>query len=57
MTELNPCPFCGSEELFIDPGEYRADYMIMCVDCGGRIGYFPSKAQAIAAWNRRANND
>ena len=52
-NELKPCPFCGSDELFIDEGEYRNDYSINCTDCGCRIGYFDTYAQAASAWNRR----
>ena len=54
MIDIKPCPFCGSEDLFVDPGEYRTDYAIICARCGGRIGYFNTFEYAQEAWNRRA---
>ena len=51
--ELKRCPFCGSSDLWIDGGEYLNSFEVVCTHCGGRIGYFYTKADAIAAWNRR----
>ena len=53
-NELKPCPFCGSSDLWIDGGECLNNFEVVCTKCGGRIGYFDTKADAIAAWNRRA---
>ena len=53
-NKLKPCPFCGSSDLWIDGGEYLNNFEVVCTKCGGRIGYFDTKADAIAAWNRRA---
>ena len=52
--ELKPCPFCRSDNLWIDGGEYLNIFSVNCTRCGGRIGYFNTKAEAIAAWNSRA---
>ena len=58
MSEkLKPCPFCGSENLYIDSGEFFREYEIRCTKCGGRICWFDTKAEAITAWNRRVHNE
>lgn len=47
-----PCPFCGSEAqvVIIAPtGVY-----VRCKECGAFVATFNTKADAIAAWNRRA---
>ena len=52
-TELLPCPFCGGEaskRLF-----YGARYGVYCDECDARVGgLFLTEAEAIAAWNARA---
>jgi len=54
------CPFCGSTSLWL--GEVRkplgddwvtSGYQPSCMDCKASIPDQPSKAKAIAAWNRR----
>ena len=48
---LLPCPFCGSSDL----GDQGPSYtQIMCNTCGAHEYDQPSRAEAIAAWNRRA---
>lgn len=62
MVDLKNCPFCGSsgEELmmFCDPEEGRDNSgpsrRIQCAVCNVEAPFYPSKAEAIAAWNRRA---
>ena len=56
-NELKSCPFCGGSDLWIDGGEYLNSFAVICTHCGGRIGYFDTKADAIAAWNRRVYDE
>ena len=55
MRDLLPCPFCGGEAIRVDVGLSEfVDGEVTCEDCGGNVGNYPTKADAIAAWNRRA---
>jgi hypothetical protein len=67
MTEpkFKPCPFCGGDKNMICKMDYDGGdaYAVSCryPDCHGAIftlgyGYFPTKDQAVAAWNTRAVN-
>ena len=52
--ELKPCPFCGMDE----PDWYDAHggefHYIQCRDCEGATGgFYKSRKDAIAAWNKR----
>lgn len=55
MSELKPCPFCGSDEIgredFASGGELIT---LRCLNCGA-IGPITYKFDAaLATWNRRA---
>lgn len=52
MSELKPCPFCGSD--VGEPIECTNGWYIVCDECGTAGLAYDSKAEAIAAWNRRA---
>ena len=53
MTELLPCPFCGGEA-----HTYKTMAQRYCAICNkpfcANVGPFDTKAEAIAAWNTRA---
>ncbi len=53
---LLPCPFCGGEAYLSEDASHSRAYFIGCnvEDCFGEIHWEQTKAEAIAAWNRRA---
>ena len=52
MSELKPCPFCGSEKVKARHGMV----MILCYKCGATVSFYEKerKEQTVEAWNRRA---
>lgn len=57
MSELLPCPFCGGEAEMLTAESMHGGYMfgIMCNDCRSRGDVYDTEAEAIAAWNSRAD--
>ena len=55
-TELLPCPFCGGEAEMLTAESMHGGnlYGVMCNCCAGRTDVFDTEAEAIAAWNARA---
>ena len=49
--ELKPCPFCGFEMVLV----YN-DNRVVCGNCSAEIRR-STKAKAVEAWNRRADNE
>ena len=56
MSELKPCPFCGGEATLWKDCLADRPWHILC-GCGGRVGYFVTKEEAVTAWNRRVGDD
>lgn len=60
MKKLKPCPFCGGEARIIhvkqlwDP---RNAFWAQCQKCRMSGKHFETEAEAIEAWNRRANDE
>ena len=54
MTDLKPCPFCASDNVRIAVTMHESWYYGECESCGGRTDFCDSQAEAIAAWNARA---
>ena len=50
MTELRPCPFCGSDRLLHTGG---ARVWVSCIACYGEGPVLRDKSAASEAWNRR----
>ena len=61
MSELKPCPFCGSEFTQVrymggewqEPSAFSSGYRGECCDCGATTAACATEAAAAAAWNRR----
>ena len=49
--ELKPCPFCGSENLYVHTNIEESD--VFCPECETNGPVHNSDAEAIAAWNTR----
>lgn len=56
MSELKPCPFCGGEAEMLTAESMHGGnlYGVMCDYCAGRADVYDTEAEAIAAWNSRA---
>ena len=61
-SELKPCPFCGAKETDKDQpvnvGWVIEDdaWMVVCDRCGAAGAEHDGRAEAIEAWNRRAED-
>ena len=55
MTELKPCPFCGSDAIFSDGYNH---WYVRCSnqECLVRTRRFLDKNNAMACWNRRVGD-
>ena len=63
MTELKPCPFCGSpygcalyKEQYLKIDSIADTFKVICHICKCGTGSCPSKEIAITAWNRRVGD-
>lgn len=50
--ELKPCPFCGGDDLEVT--DMDGDHYVLCHGCALEAPFHDSRAEAVAAWNRRA---
>ena len=51
--ELKPCPFCGSDDVFVTclPED---EYCAGCWDCSAKVESYNGLEDAVAGWNARA---
>lgn len=59
MSELLPCPFCGGKAEIHPSNDWDAKFtgatfFAWCDKCETRGDYYNTEAEAIAAWNTRA---
>ena len=58
LPKIKPCPFCGGENVETSykdtfSGDFRRG--VYCADCcGGVYPYYDTEAEAVEAWNTRA---
>ena len=54
MSDLRPCPFCGSDEVFVSQTVQGSSWVV-CenMHCGANGPMLSSAAEAIIAWNTR----
>ncbi len=56
--ELKPCPFCGCSNAAVQ--QYQTGrstrYSVVCKDCWAMTNVHDTKEDAIATWNRRADD-
>ena len=56
MSDLKPCPLCGSEDITIESfGEQRIT--ACCSTCECNTGYMRDNLEAIESWNTRPIED
>ena len=56
MSDLEPCPFCGGEAELYEADGNEGPYMGCCRSCDASGTVLRDKAEAIAAWNTRADH-
>ena len=57
-TKLKPCPFCGGADVdfgYADDQFKDHNVFVACGACKASSAIHPTKREARAAWNRRAN--
>lgn len=57
--DLKPCPFCGGEAEVHPSSDWNTrfsgkTFFVWCDKCETRGDYYNSEAEAVAAWNARA---
>lgn len=59
MSELKPCGSCGAERgLYVLYDEHEMEWYVFCDNCKTSVHneYNDTEAEAIEAWNRRADD-
>ena len=58
MSELKPCPFCGSDNVhlaFYHSKENGSKAVVECRDCYCSSGYYNDLHEAVEQWNKRTS--
>ena len=53
-SKLKPCPFCGYKSSLYVEKQSEEQWFVFCCNCCAGGPYSQTKEQAIADWNRRA---
>lgn len=57
MSELKPCPFCGSVKVTVASAKHELGRLLffgMCMGCGSKGPCGLTEMDAASEWNRRA---
>ena len=54
MSELKPCPFCGSKR--VNVAEIAGNFFAVCGNCGAEGKQMATISDAIVMWNNRAGD-
>jgi Lar family restriction alleviation protein len=57
VTAIEPCPFCGAQDLLIEAvngSRLGPDYYILCASCGGQGPFSDDYSKSLDGWNTRA---
>lgn len=63
MTELKPCPFCGTDDygVHLQKIDYiaicRTRWKVICETCGAEVSEYELPERAAEAWNRRCGDE
>ena len=55
MTELKPCPFCGSPPIEPWVRDWENTYSAYCSKCGCIGPSARNEEEAVSQWNKRVN--
>lgn len=55
MTDLKPCPFCGSSDIGAYENYSMCAIEVVCQECGAIIRSYGNLDNAIKRWNTRVN--
>lgn len=53
MSEIKPCPFCGSSASYWEDGHYQDRHVIECQNCGTNRRSEYGYESVLRDWNRR----
>lgn len=60
MEKLKPCPFCGSQKVYVIEHKFHHlsnSYGVRCLHCKTEsYQFFDTQKEAVEAWNRRVSD-
>jgi Lar family restriction alleviation protein len=57
MSDLKPCPFCGSEAEFERKGTQRVSCIVSCTECGAKLEPLELHKFCGVVWNERVDSE